>query len=218
MPEHNVLVISALDPSNDNAVKYRQTIIDLVNAGHPQVIVYLTEATHCPEHFLDVLFGELIQEKGSAWFINSGIMIDADNETLKNQATDVVMAMLQSDMKNNSSAAQSPQIINKQNWQNLPVMRDRIATNEDVSAGNAVFNLRPEDGVAMPINMRLPQTAIYYHEDQRQIPVIIVQAEELGDNKIIGMYTLDGEVMIGALTEVDLVEPDDFFAMIDGEL
>ncbi len=48
--------------------------------------------------------------------INNGIMIDAGNEILK-KATDEVMAMLQSDMKNISSTVQSAQIINKQNWQ-----------------------------------------------------------------------------------------------------
>ena len=218
MQENNVIVISLLDSSHDAAVKYRQTLIDLINAGHPQIIINLTGATHCPENFLQVLLGELIQQQGSAWFINSGIMLDADNEALRNQATDVVMGMLQADMDNHPSEMLSGQVINRHNWQTLPVMRDKVATSEDVSAGNAIFYLRSEDGIATLINMPLPQTAVHYNGDQSQTPVIIVQAEQLGESRMIGMYTLDGNTLVGALEEIDLIDPDEFFSILEGEV
>ena len=69
-----------------------------------------------------------------------------------------------------------------------------------------------EDGrpVGRPIDMTVPQYAIFVDEDNhRRTRVIVVQAEEAGDRKLLGYIEIQtGQAGIGTLTEFELLGRD----------
>lgn len=161
-----------------------------------------------PFHFL----GELIQQYGSAWYINNRIMIDADNDLLKKKVTDFVIDALQSAMQNeeHSDVMETP-IITKDNWRHLSVFKGRVATEEDFNNGDAVFFINHEQAEVNIVDIALPQCGIYINENNEQIPVIIVQAEQVGNYQILGSYTLDGRKIVCNLNDITFVEPEILF-------
>ena len=104
--------------------------------------------------------------------------------------------------------------VNMQDWQNTPCIFGRIAVEEDVKAGRAVFYLQePKEIGAKPLELELPSCAILFDEESNEeLPVIVIQAEEAGDTTYIGHRFLNGGNGICTLAEVELLsEPDERF-------
>jgi hypothetical protein len=94
-------------------------------------------------------------------------------------------------------------------WRETPSTEGRAATDDDVTAGRAVFAVGGE-----PIALDLPSCAVVTEEDVGEpTPVIVVQAERLEDGTIaVGYRFLDGGTGIATLAEVELLsEPDERF-------
>lgn len=103
-------------------------------------------------------------------------------------------------------------------WEDVPCLVDRVATEEDVREGRAVFYLRsPEEIGAEYTDIGLPHCAILTVEDgPQQVPVIIIQSERAGDKHYIGFRFLNGGNGIGLLPEFELIEaPNERFALKD---
>lgn len=110
-----------------------------------------------------------------------------------------------------------------QSWKTAPVFSGRIATQDDVTSGAAVFamgdTLEGKVGSAP-----LPQPALWYEDDDEAADeaeaeepraVLIVQAEthetESGLLEVLGLMMPDGTTAVGFAEDVDLAEPGDAF-------
>ena len=93
------------------------------------------------------------------------------------------------------------------NWPELPqsgFITGRVATTEDVNQGQAIFSM---DGKSLgPIDIEIPQYAMWRDEAGTEHPVIVTQAEEAPNGlQIVGLMRLDGQVMAATLPEVRLL-------------
>jgi hypothetical protein len=82
-------------------------------------------------------------------------------------------------------------------------VKGRLATEEDVNAGNAVFVLRPDDenSIPTPIHMDIPQYALHTNKQTgEKTPGIIIQAEQSSQGqKVVGFLTLESKKFLAAL-------------------
>ena len=98
-------------------------------------------------------------------------------------------------------------------WQSVPHVKGRLATADDVKAGRAVFYLDVEASHAAPHEMALPACGIQILDDDRREPVIVIQAEALKGETIVGVRYLKGGGGVCYATEVELLPaPDERFA------
>lgn len=97
-------------------------------------------------------------------------------------------------------------------WARLAPFTGRLATLDDVEAGAAVFALA-DTADPQPIDMDLPQPAIWWSDDGEQA-VVIVQAERHGTEdgevmEVLGLILPDGAGAVALLDDVDLVDDSD---------
>jgi hypothetical protein len=99
-------------------------------------------------------------------------------------------------------------------WRTTPCVVARLAVEEDVKAGAAVFFLRNhEEYGCTPYAIELPQLATWRDpESGNLVPGVIVQAEH-GDGKVlVGFRPLSGGNLLGLLEEFHLVSDMNSFA------
>ncbi|SDY95563.1 hypothetical protein SAMN04487939_11016 [Lysobacter sp. yr284] len=93
-------------------------------------------------------------------------------------------------------------------WPRLPTSgftTGRAATPADVQAGRAEFALaHGAVPVSKPLPLLIPQYA-YHRDGDKRVPVIVVQAEELGGRKFVGARMADGVGLVGYLGEFELL-------------
>lgn len=87
-------------------------------------------------------------------------------------------------------------------WCNTPCLSGRIATEDDVTAGTAVFYIQ---GESSPVSMSLPCCAYQRLENGTEQPVVIVQAEHAPHGIVLGVRPLNGGNSICLATEVRLL-------------
>ncbi|RTR37980.1 hypothetical protein EKG38_15555 [Shewanella canadensis] len=89
-------------------------------------------------------------------------------------------------------------------WENLPFISGRVATEEDVENGNAVFYI-PYGSVAC--DAALPTCVIQIDEETyERTPAVVIQAEQAGELVYLGLRYLDGGNGMCELDEVELLE------------
>jgi hypothetical protein len=101
-------------------------------------------------------------------------------------------------------------------WRETPCVRGRTAT--EARAGRAAFYLTLSEGQeSRPIDLDLPRWAILHDENEGDLPVIVIQAEE-GNNgsgaveAIAGYRPPTGGIGLCMLYQLELLpEPDDRF-------
>ena len=97
--------------------------------------------------------------------------------------------------------------IDIKNWTEIPHVSGRLATEEDVNNGNATFRIDDKGQEHKALNIKIPSLA--YHIDQEtneKTPVVVVQGEQIGDQKIIGIKYLDGTDGVCFLFELEFVD------------
>lgn len=96
------------------------------------------------------------------------------------------------------------------NWQSAPSTRGRVAVWADVQAGQAAFHI-PSGSKPYPLS--LPACAIHSDgETGQNASIVVIQAEELPDQIVLGARLLDGGSLVCTLLEVEWVpEPDEGF-------
>ena len=97
--------------------------------------------------------------------------------------------------------------IDIKNWQQTPCLRERIAVEQDVKDGTAVFYLgnASEIGTAYA-EIGLPCLATLATEGEEPHTVVIIQSEEAGGKHYIGYRPLTGGNGICFRYEVELHE------------
>ena len=93
-------------------------------------------------------------------------------------------------------------------WPPLPsqgFIVGRAATKADVDAGNAVFVAADDDRViGVPLALEIPQYA-YFVDNGKRIPAIILQAEEVQGQTLLGARLLNGQYMAGFIGDFELL-------------
>ena len=97
-------------------------------------------------------------------------------------------------------------------WSALGTFQGRCATPHDVDSGAAVFALGDTFN-GKPLDLRLPQPVIWWHEDE-EVGAVAVQAEchetEDGDAlHVLGLVLPDGRTAVSLLEDVDEVDATD---------
>ena len=103
--------------------------------------------------------------------------------------------------------------INLGAWRETAFVAGRLANEDDVRAGRAVYFVETgEDRIPNDLyEMSLPAPAIL-HEEVGDVPVIVIQAEMGPNGVMLGYRPLDGGNGVCLLEEVDiLAEPDSRF-------
>jgi hypothetical protein len=101
--------------------------------------------------------------------------------------------------------------VDVERWQETPCLRGRVAAEQDVKSGRAVFYLNAEEIGAVYVDIGLPHCAILTAGGQ-STPVIVIQSERAGEKHYIGYRTVSGGNGICLLFEVQLLEkPDERF-------
>ena len=102
--------------------------------------------------------------------------------------------------------------VDVERWQGTPCLRGRVAVEQDVKDGRAVFYIRDAEEIgAVHADIGLPRCAIF-SEDGQSTPVVIIQSERLGDKHTVGYRPLSGGNGICTIAEVELLErPDERF-------
>jgi hypothetical protein len=93
-------------------------------------------------------------------------------------------------------------------WPPLPkkeFLSGRAATKVDVNSGRAAFvAMLDEKPIGKPLPIKIPQYA-FHLDNGKKTPVIIIQAEQMGDKKYVGARLLDGKELVGFLDEFELL-------------
>ena len=100
--------------------------------------------------------------------------------------------------------------VDVERWQQTPCLRGRVAVEQDVKDGRAVFYLQGDEP-SVHIDIGLPHCAILSAEGQ-SVPVVIIQSERAGEKHYVGYRPVSGGNGICMIFEVQLLEkPDETF-------
>lgn len=89
-------------------------------------------------------------------------------------------------------------------WESLPRTSGRVATEEDVKKGRAVFHI-PSGSLA--VNATLPTCVIQIDKENKQrIPAVVIQAEQAGEQVYLGLRYLGGGNGVCGLDEVEQLD------------
>lgn len=109
------------------------------------------------------------------------------------------------------------QAIDPRYWREVPHLQGQLATPEDITQGRALFHLdpvqtssqasdqTPTQTSARPAELTLPRCGLQRLEDGTLRPVVVIQAEVLGEQTLLGVRYLPGGGGICGLDEVQLV-------------
>ncbi|WP_292042358.1 MULTISPECIES: hypothetical protein [unclassified Brevundimonas] len=97
-------------------------------------------------------------------------------------------------------------------WDRLKPFTGRVATLDDVHAKTAIFALGDTER-PYPLDLELPQPAIWWDEDGEK-PVVIIQAEAHTNSddeemEVYGLILPDGDGAVALSEDVDLVDASD---------
>ena len=110
--------------------------------------------------------------------------------------------------------------IDVEHWRDTPCTILGLASEEDVRAGRAVFYVeRTREHVGTPEDLGLPRCALIGDDDGSVSPVIVVQAEKHGSDKVlIGYRPLTGGNGVCTIDELTLLDGPDrhFYSRFDG--
>ena len=95
-----------------------------------------------------------------------------------------------------------------ESWPALPAadfIKGRAATRNDVDEGRAVFVGEVNNiMIGSPIDITIPQYA-YLNRDGKKQAVIVIQAEQVQNEKIIGAKLLNGQDIAGFMQDFELL-------------
>ena len=107
-------------------------------------------------------------------------------------------------------------------FKSLPHTRGRLATEEDIRQGKAIFHIAASTGQegsdASPAELDLPLLGVHHQEGGQARPGVLIQAEHFKGETIVGLRYLDGGKGVCTLAELELVDaPDQRFDGISGK-
>ena len=79
------------------------------------------------------------------------------------------------------------------NWKEVPFTKGKIATQEDIDLGKAVFRLDSKGEMHTPLEIEIPSLAYYVDQETKEkTKVVVIQGEQVGEQKIVGIRYLNG--------------------------
>ena len=94
-------------------------------------------------------------------------------------------------------------------WSSVPFISGRVATEEDVKEGRAVFYIKSG---SEPNETKLPLFAVQI-DSERRLPCIVIQLENTKEGTIVGVRYLEGGNGIGKVEDFEFYsEPTDEFS------
>ena len=96
--------------------------------------------------------------------------------------------------------------IDLKNWKQVSYIKGKIATEEDLKKGRAVFHLGEHDKPHSPLGIKLPALGYVNKKGENKKGVVIIQAEKVGDKKILGVRYIKGGKGIYHFSEIKTVE------------
>ena len=102
--------------------------------------------------------------------------------------------------------------IDLEKWQETPCISGRVATEEDIKNGIAVFAI---PSGSKPYDVQLPLCAVQIDEETKnRIPCIAIQIEEADNGVFIGVRYLEGGNGVGTPEDIELYEePNEDFGL-----
>lgn len=103
-------------------------------------------------------------------------------------------------------------IIDLERWRETPCITGRVATEEDIENGIAVFAI---PSGSKPYDVQLPLCAVQTNEETNErIPCIAIQIEEAENGVFIGVRYIDGGNGVGTPEDTELYEgPNEEFGL-----
>ena len=100
-------------------------------------------------------------------------------------------------------------------WQNVPVVQDRMPTQEETRNGSSLIfvdaEMYPE---AKPLDMKLPKLATIYNQStNREELIIVIQAINITNDSIVGFRYINGGNGSAHLSEIELLKEDEIQAI-----
>ncbi|UJH68811.1 hypothetical protein [Allomuricauda sp. SCSIO 65647] len=102
--------------------------------------------------------------------------------------------------------------IDLKNWTDTPHVVGRLATESDVNSGAATFVIDGQGQEHKPLDIRIPSLAFHVDVDTKEkTPVVVIQGEQVGEQKVVGIKYLDGSDGVCTLGELEFVSsPSEF--------
>ena len=94
------------------------------------------------------------------------------------------------------------------NWEDVLFIKDRIATEEDVKLGRAVFYLENEGTGTehQALDIQIPSLAHQIDQETKEKKlVIVIQAEKADEQEVIGLRYFEGGNAVCLLFELEFV-------------
>lgn len=97
------------------------------------------------------------------------------------------------------------EVINLSNWKQTPHIKNKIATEQDVIEGRAVFYIN-EGQEHQVLDVQIPALAYQIDEESNsKVLVIVIQAEKVDDTELAGVRYLEGGNGICTWSELEFV-------------
>jgi len=97
--------------------------------------------------------------------------------------------------------------IDAQKWEATPCVVGRLASEQDVKEGKAVFYISGDLSGVKPIGISLPACALYHEVASKEAtPVILIQAEETPKAQTIGFRFISGGNGVCTLAELEILK------------
>lgn len=102
--------------------------------------------------------------------------------------------------------------IDLENWTNILHVSGRLATELDIDSGAATFVIDRQGLEHKPLKIKIPSLAFHVDVDTKEkTPVVVIQGEQVGEQKVVGIKYLDGSDGVCTLGELEFVNnPTDF--------
>ena len=97
-----------------------------------------------------------------------------------------------------------------ENWKCVPFTSGRVATDQDVEDGNAVFHI---PSGSKPYETGLPLFAIQISEDEsKRVPCVVIQVENCTEGTAVGVRYFEGGNGVGMANEFEFYNdiPEEF--------
>ena len=103
-------------------------------------------------------------------------------------------------------------------WKSTPVLNDRIANEDDVKKGVAVYYFEGGEETHKPYKIELPKLAyLTDNETKQRHLVVIIQIEELSDEVVVGYRNLDGGNGAALLNEFEILDKAETERLVEQE-
>jgi hypothetical protein len=95
-------------------------------------------------------------------------------------------------------------------WEKVLFIKDRIATEEDVKSGRAVFYVKNDEvnEYHQPIDIEIPSLAYHVDETGERKMVVMIQTETTGEQELAGIRFFEGGNGVCMLDELEFIKQE----------